>query len=70
MVNHDGIIAFGGGSSLDVGKSIAITSSSYDRPLWDCADVKDRFWIENDYVLNLWPKNRITNPDNVKPIHS
>ena len=32
--NYDGIIAFGGGSSLDVGKSIAL-QASLNRPLWD-----------------------------------
>jgi len=62
--NHDGVIAFGGGSSLDVGKSIVL-QAALNRPLWDCAD-GGSFWIENDYVESM-VKNRITNPDNVKP---
>jgi len=62
--NHDGVIAFGGGSSLDVGKSIVL-QAALNRPLWDCTD-GGSFWIENDYVESM-VKNRITNPDNVKP---
>jgi len=62
--NHDGIIAFGGGSSLDVGKSIVL-QAALNRPLWDCAD-GGSFWIENDYVESM-AKNKISNPDNVKP---
>jgi len=62
--NHDGVIAFGGGSSLDVGKSIVL-QAALNRPLWDCAD-GGSFWIENDYVESM-AKNRIANPDNVKP---
>jgi alcohol dehydrogenase class IV len=62
--NHDGLIAFGGGSSLDVGKSIVL-QAALNRPLWDCAD-GGSFWNENDYVASM-AKNRIGNPDNVKP---
>ena len=62
--NHDGVIAFGGGSSLDVGKSIVL-QAALNRPLWDCTD-GGSFWIENDYVESM-AKNRISNPDNVKP---
>jgi len=62
--NHDGVIAFGGGSSLDVGKSIVL-QAALNRPLWDCTD-GGSFWNENDYVESM-VKNRITNPDNVKP---
>ncbi|HIF62042.1 MAG TPA: iron-containing alcohol dehydrogenase [Candidatus Pelagibacter sp.] len=62
--NHDGVIAFGGGSSLDVGKSIVL-QAALNRPLWDCTD-GGSFWIENDYVESM-VKNRIVNPDNVKP---
>ena len=40
--NHDGIIAFGGGSSLDVGKAIAFMSGQ-TRPIWDFEDIGD-FW--------------------------
>jgi len=62
--NHDGVIAFGGGSSLDVGKSIVL-QAALNRPLWDCTD-GGSFWNENDYVASM-AKNRISNPDNVKP---
>jgi alcohol dehydrogenase class IV len=37
---HDGIIAFGGGSSLDVGKSIAFMLPQ-TRPIWDFEDIGD-----------------------------
>ena len=63
--NHDGIIAFGGGSSLDVGKSIAL-QASLNKPLWDFTDGGD-FWKKNNYD-NSMAANRISNPDNIKPI--
>lgn len=37
---HDGVIAFGGGSALDVGKAVALMVGQ-DRPLWDYEDVGD-----------------------------
>ena len=37
---HDGIIAFGGGSALDVAKAIALMVGQ-DRPLWDFEDKED-----------------------------
>lgn len=37
---HDGIIAFGGGSPLDVGKSIAFMLPQ-ERPIWDFEDIGD-----------------------------
>jgi len=37
---HDGVIAFGGGSALDVGKVIAFMSAQ-SRPLWDFEDKED-----------------------------
>ncbi|MDH4247754.1 MAG: iron-containing alcohol dehydrogenase, partial [Deltaproteobacteria bacterium] len=40
---HDGVIAFGGGSALDVGKAIALMVGQ-DRPLWDFEDVGDN-WL-------------------------
>ncbi len=38
----DGVIAFGGGSSLDAGKAIAFAANQ-SRPLWDFEDVGDNF---------------------------
>ncbi|HEX2762926.1 MAG TPA: iron-containing alcohol dehydrogenase [Allosphingosinicella sp.] len=43
---HDGLIAFGGGSALDVGKVIAFMSGQ-DRPLWDFEDKAD-WWSRAD----------------------
>lgn len=37
---HDGVIAFGGGSGLDLGKMIAFMAGQ-TRPLWDFEDVAD-----------------------------
>jgi len=42
--NCDGVIAFGGGSGLDVGKAIAFMSGQ-SLPLWDFEDVGDN-WIK------------------------
>ena len=42
----DGIIAFGGGSGLDVGKAIAFMSGQ-SRPIWDFEDVGD-YWTRAD----------------------
>ena len=38
--NHDGVIAFGGGSGLDLGKLIAFMVGQ-NRPVWDFEDVSD-----------------------------
>ena len=43
---HDGVIAFGGGSALDVGKAIAFMSGQ-TRPMWDFEDVGD-WWTRAD----------------------
>ncbi|MEA3003986.1 MAG: hypothetical protein QOH81_2774 [Sphingomonadales bacterium] len=43
---HDGIVAFGGGSALDVGKVVAFMSGQ-DRPLWDFEDRED-WWTRAD----------------------
>ena len=51
--SHDGVIAFGGGSALDVGKVIAFMSGQ-SRPLWDFEDRED--W---------WSR---ANPEGVAPI--
>ena len=42
----DGIIAFGGGSGLDVGKAIAFMSGQ-SRPIWDFEDIGD-YWTRAD----------------------
>lgn len=39
---HDGVIAFGGGSALDAGKAIALMVGQ-SRPLWDFEDVGDNW---------------------------
>ena len=44
--NCDGVIAFGGGSGLDVGKAIAFMSGQ-KRPIWDFEDIGD-FWKRAD----------------------
>ncbi len=44
--NHDGIIAFGGGSAMDVGKLIAFMAGQ-TRSLWDFEDIGD-YWRRAD----------------------
>jgi alcohol dehydrogenase class IV len=39
---HDGVIAFGGGSALDVGKAVALMSGQ-SRPIFDFEDREDWF---------------------------
>ena len=51
--NCDGVIAFGGGSGLDVGKAIAFMSGQ-TRPIWDFEDIDD-YW-------------KRANNDNIAPI--
>ncbi|HVY00845.1 MAG TPA: iron-containing alcohol dehydrogenase [Pseudorhodoplanes sp.] len=43
---HDGVVAFGGGSALDVGKLIAFMHGQ-SRPVWDFEDVGD-WWTRAD----------------------
>src|ERR1700683_4376243 len=43
---HDGVVAFGGGSALDVGKVVAFMSGQ-SRPLWGFEDVGD-WWTRAD----------------------
>ena len=43
---HDGVVAFGGGSALDVGKLIAFMPGQ-TRPVWDFEDVGD-WWTRAD----------------------
>ena len=40
--NHDGVIAVGGGSGMDVGKGIAFMAGQA-RPIWDFEDIED-YW--------------------------
>ena len=40
--DHDGVIAFGGGSALDVGKAVALMVGQ-SRPMWDFEDREDFF---------------------------
>ena len=43
---HDGIVAFGGGSALDLGKVIALMVGQ-SRPVWDFEDISD-WWTRAD----------------------
>ena len=44
--DHDGVIAFGGGSGLDAGKVIAFQKGQ-TRPMWDFEDIGD-WWTRAD----------------------
>jgi alcohol dehydrogenase len=44
--NHDGVVAFGGGSALDAGKVIAFMAGQ-TRPMWDFEDIGD-WWTRAD----------------------
>ncbi|SHJ62333.1 Alcohol dehydrogenase, class IV [Palleronia salina] len=44
--DHDGVIAFGGGSGLDLGKMIAFMAGQV-RPVWDFEDIGD-WWTRAD----------------------
>lgn len=44
--NHDGVIAFGGGSGLDAGKAVAVAANQ-TCSLWDLEDVGDN-WLNAD----------------------
>lgn len=43
---HDGVIAFGGGSGLDLGKMVAFMAGQ-TRPVWDFEDIGD-YWTRAD----------------------
>ena len=43
---HDGVIAFGGGSGLDLGKMVAFMAGQ-SRPIWDFEDIGD-WWTRAD----------------------
>lgn len=51
--NHDGVIAFGGGSGLDAAKAVALMAGQ-TRPMWDFEDIGD-WWTRAD-------------PDGIAPI--
>ena len=51
--NHDGVIAFGGGSGLDAGKAIAVAANQ-SCSLWDLEDIGDNW--------------RNADPDKIPPI--
>jgi len=44
--DYDGVVAFGGGSGLDVGKTVAFMAGQ-TRPLWDFEDIGD-WWTRAD----------------------
>jgi alcohol dehydrogenase class IV len=50
--NHDGVIAFGGGSALDTGKAIALMVGQ-TRPMWDFEDRED--WYTRVNVAGIAP---------------
>ena len=50
---HDGVVTFGGGSGLDLGKAVAFMSGQ-SRPVWDFEDIGD-WW-------------RRANPDGIAPV--
>ena len=43
---HDGVVAFGGGSGLDLGKMVAFMAGQ-TRPVWDFEDIGD-WWTRAD----------------------
>src|SRR5690606_7714373 len=50
--DHDGVVAIGGGSALDLGKAIAFMSGQ-TRPVWDFEDVGD--WWTRARVEGIAP---------------
>src|SRR5687768_3467163 len=51
---HDGVIAFGGGSGLDMGKLVAFMAGQ-TRPVWDFEDVGD-WWTRADASNACFPR--------------
>ena len=47
---HDGVVAVGGGSALDVGKVIAFQSGQ-SRSLWDFEDIGDNWTLANESTI-------------------
>ena len=50
--NHDGVIAFGGGSALDTGKAVALMVGQ-KRPIWDFEDRED--WYTRVDIAGIAP---------------
>ena len=48
--NHDGVVAFGGGSGLDLGKVVAFLAGQ-SRPIWDFEDIDDWWTRANSEVI-------------------
>ena len=48
--NHDGVVAFGGGSGLDLGKVVAFLAGQ-SRPIWDFEDIDDWWTRANSDVI-------------------
>ncbi len=49
---HDGVVAFGGGSGLDLGKLVAFMASQ-SRPIWDFEDIDD--WWARANASAIYP---------------
>lgn len=49
--NHDGVIAFGGGSAIDLGKMVAFMSGQ-DRQIWDFEDIGDWWTRANSEAIS------------------
>lgn len=49
---HDGVVAFGGGSGLDLGKAVAFMAGQM-RPVWDFEDIGD--WWTRAFVEGIAP---------------
>jgi len=47
--NHDGVVAFGGGSGIDLGKMVAFMAGQ-KRPIWDFEDIGD-WWTRADSAV-------------------
>jgi len=48
--NHDGVVAFGGGSGLDAGKAIALMAHQ-ELPIWEFVDIGDSWTRANADVI-------------------
>ncbi len=48
--NHDGVVAFGGGSGLDLGKLVAFQAGQ-SRPVWDFEDIGDWWTRANSEAI-------------------